>query len=76
MSDKEAKYLTLADLNKALPKETAEKYKVVNIPKKRASYAIFSAKHGEVNFKKLSPARAAQLVKQNFPYLEKVKATK
>ena len=68
-------YKTLTEFNKALPTETAKRFKVVGL-KKRATLSIYFAKWGQVNFPKLSVKRAEQLIKQDFPYLKPVEKTK
>lgn len=67
--EKKAKYLTNSDMTAMLPKATAEKYKVVNL-NKRTTGAFVHAKYGAINFKTLSLAKASQLLKLKFPYLE------
>jgi len=64
------KYLTNSDFNKALPKETADRYKVVGMTK-RNSLRVSYAKFGLVDFRSLSLKHAEHLYNQKFPYLEK-----
>ena len=52
-------YITLAEINSALPKATAEKFKIVNM-NKRTSLKVFSAKFGTIDFRTLTVARAEQ----------------
>lgn len=72
MSEK-GKHHTATDLNKLLPKETAELYQIVNIGK-RSSTAIYHPKYGSVDFKTLSVAKAQNLMKLKAPFIE-LKAT-
>lgn len=69
------KHMSTSDLNKVLPKATAEQYKLVNLGK-RTSTRIFNAKHGVVDFKSLSVARAQQLVDAGAPFIELKKTPK
>ena len=66
------KHFSASDLNKSLPKATAEQYKIVNL-QKRTSTKFFHAKYGVVNIKTLSVDRAAQLVKAGANFIEKKK---
>jgi hypothetical protein len=67
MSDKQPKGL---DLNKALPAETAEQFKVVGL-ETRQSTKVVSPKYGEVDFKTLSIKTAESLIKKGFPFIVK-----
>lgn len=70
-TEQKDRHLTSADFNKALPKEVAEKYKVVNVGK-RTTLAFYHTVFGKVNFRTMTIHRADQLYKMKFPYLEKV----
>jgi hypothetical protein len=67
----EINYLTLEELNAALPKSTAQKFKVVNM-EKRTSTKIFSAIYGEIDFKTLTVAQAGMLVKKGANFLQEI----
>mgnify|MGYP000675213569 CR=1 FL=1 len=69
------KYISISELNKALPKATAEKYQLVNLGK-RTSTRIFHPVHGVIDFKTLSIDRAKQLVKANAPFIQAIVAKK
>jgi hypothetical protein len=72
MSDKKTpKYISKSDLEKVIPEETLELFKIANWPTQRTSTKIFCARNGEVDFKTLSPSRAEQLFKNMFPYLQR-----
>jgi len=67
--EKKNSHLTSAEFNSILPADTAKIYEVVGLSN-RTSTRLMTAKHGEIDFSTLSPARAAQLVSQKFPYLK------
>jgi hypothetical protein len=69
-----AEYISLVEFNKALPTETAEKFKVVGLDK-QTTKRIHFAKFGSIDFTTLTVESATVLVKKGFPYLE-VKPTK
>lgn len=69
MADK-AKFLSASDLNKVLPTAVAERFQINSKIDKIASTRSVFAKHGTVDFKTLSLARAEQLVKQQAPWIE------
>jgi hypothetical protein len=69
--NKNPQYLTLAELNEALPKSTAAKYRIVNM-EKRTSLKFFSAKHGEIDLRTLTVQKAEQLVKNKASFIEVV----
>jgi len=58
------------DFNKVLPAATADQYKIKGLEKQQSTKIVFH-KHGTVDFKTLSLERAAQLVKQGAPFIEK-----
>lgn len=69
------KYLTNSDFNKALPKDTAEKFKVIGMNKRtslRMNFAVF----GTIDFRTLTLKQAEQLLNKKFPRLERVSKTK
>lgn len=57
------------DLNSVLPAETAEKYTVIPSKDQKSTRVVFHL-YGEVDFRKLSVHRAAQLVKQGAPFIK------
>lgn len=65
------KYLTLAELNAALPKSTAEKFKIVNM-NKRTSTRFLHAKYGNIDLKTLKLEQAESLVKKGADFIERV----
>ena len=67
MSSKQPKGL---DLNKVLPAETAEQYKVVGLETRQSTKVVF-AKFGEVDFKTLSIKSAEALIKKGAKFIEK-----
>lgn len=69
-----AKHNTASDLNKLLPKATAEKYKIVNTGK-RSSTTVYYPKFGVIDFKTLSVAKAKHLVKLKAPFIEEKTST-
>ncbi len=56
-----------------LPTETAKLYKIKDVAEGSSSRKVYP-KHGEVNFRTMSVARAAQLVKNGFACLEEKNA--
>lgn len=66
---KQNKHLSVADLNKVLPAETAEKFSIVN-PGKRTS-TKFICEFGLIDLKTLTVQRAEQLVKLKAPFIER-----
>jgi hypothetical protein len=68
-------YLTVADFNKALPKEVADLYKIVRLEKK-TSLVIFFHKYGKVDFSKMNLIQAEKLVNQKAPFIEAKEAKK
>jgi len=66
------KHLESADYNKAIPKVTAEKFKIVNM-KNRTSMVVEFPVFGKIDFRTLSVRRAEQLVAQKAPFIEKKK---
>lgn len=67
-------YITLAQANKALPESTSASFEIVNF-EKRTSTRFYSAKYGLVDLKKLSVARAKQLVALKAPFIKEKKST-
>lgn len=67
-----SKHYTATDLNKVLPKETAEKYKLVNIGK-RSTKRTYYPQFGVIDFSTLSLAKAKDLVKRKAPFIEEIK---
>ncbi len=67
MSAKQPKGL---DLNKVLPAETAEKFKVEGLETRQSTKVVFP-KYGEVDFKTLSIKTAEALIKKGFPFIVK-----
>lgn len=73
MSDKK-KYLSVSEMNKALPANVAERFSINDKIGNRTSTRSVFAKYGEVDFKTMSLARAEQLVKLQAPFItEKAK---
>lgn len=60
------------NLTEELPKATQEQYRVVKTRHARFIKPPF----GEVDLRKVTPARAAELVEKGFPYLERIPETK
>lgn len=56
-------------MTEQLPKETQEQYRVV----KTRHVRFIKPPFGEVDLRRVSPERAAELVEKGFPYLERVK---
>jgi hypothetical protein len=67
---KKIKYLTNIDFNSALPKETAENYQIVNMVK-RTSLIVLTGKFGKIDFSKLTPSLAENLVAKKANFIEK-----
>lgn len=67
MSSKEPKGV---DLNKALPAETAEQFKVVGLENRQSTKVVFPT-FGEVDFKSLSIKTAEALIKKGAKFIEK-----
>jgi len=63
-------YLGSGDLNKLLPKETAELFKIVNL-EKRTSPIINFHKIGRVDFRTLTINQAASLVSKGATFIER-----
>lgn len=68
---KEVKHLTEVELNAALPKLTAEKFKVVNMSK-RTSTRFFTAKFGLVDLSTLTVAAAESLIAKGADFIKAV----
>lgn len=68
-------HYSASDLSKVLPKEVSDLYKVVKLSK-RSTAAIVVGNFGKINFKTLTLKKAEYLVKNGFPFLEKLPTKK
>lgn len=66
---KDKRYISVAELNNALPTAVSEKYVINEKIGNRSSTVTVFNKYGKVDFKNLSLARAAQLVGQGAPFI-------
>lgn len=62
-------YLGSKELNSLLPKDTAELFQVVKLDKLSSPKVVFP-KHGEIDFRTLTPTRAQSLIEKKCDFLE------
>jgi len=64
-----AKNTTFVDLNTILPEEVKASFKVEGLNKQNSHKIVFHL-YGEIDFSKISLAKAKSLVERKFPYLK------